>query len=162
MSMGSLITVLVDTREQKPWSLDPTRFETRRATLRKKGDYTIAGMEDVFAIERKSLGDMVGTVIGDMIRFHKELRRLAGLDFAAIVVEADIGDLIAHRYESEANPESVIGRVNGIYLDYGIPTFWFGMKSQCERMVENLFTMAAKKLGATVGLEVATPKARAS
>lgn len=144
-----MITVLTDTREQRPWSLDPSRFRTERTTLR-TGDYTIAGLEDRFAIERKSLGDFVGTVIGDWIRFRKELYRLAAFDFAAVVVEADLADVFAHRYESEANPESVIGRANAIYLDHGVPVWWWGSRlGGCVHMAENLFAMAAKKLGAT-------------
>lgn len=43
-----MITVLADTREQRPWSLDPSRFLTERTTLR-TGDYTIAGhREEVY------------------------------------------------------------------------------------------------------------------
>lgn len=142
-----MIPILIDTREQRPWSLDPSRFATSRATLR-TGDYTIAGLEDRFVVERKSLGDFVGTVIGDWIRFRKELYRLAAFDFAVIVVEADTADVFAHRYESEANPESVIGRANAIYLDHGVPVLWWGSRlGGCVHMAENLFAMAAKKLG---------------
>lgn len=156
MNKNELIHVLADTREQKMWSLDPSRFLTERATLR-TGDYTIAGLEDRFVVERKNLGDFVGTVIGDWIRFRKELYRLAAFDFAAVVVEADLAEVFAHRYESEANPESVIGRANAIYLDHGIPVFWWGSRlGGCVHMAENLFAMAAKKLMIPV-VEAASP-----
>lgn len=145
MATEPLITVLTDTREQKPWSLDPSRFTTQRTKLR-TGDYTIAGIEDQFVVERKSLGDAVGTFISDWTRFVKELKRLAEFDSPAIVVEADLSDVFAHRYESDASPDSVIGRANAIWFDYGVPVFWFGSRLvSCVHMVENLFAMAAKK-----------------
>lgn len=142
---SDLITVIQDTREQRPFPLDPTRFNVEVGTLL-TGDYTIKGLEQRLRIERKQLGDMVGTVIGDWIRFRKELNRLAYFDVAAIVVEADIQDVLAHRYESEAKPESVIGRANAIFLDHGIPVFWWGGRPNCVAMVESLFALAVKKL----------------
>lgn len=147
---SGLITVLTDTREQRAWSLDPARFVMERATLR-TGDYTVKGLEDQLCIERKAIGDFVGTVIGDWIRFRKELYRLASFDFALIVVEADLGDVYAHRYESDANPESIIGRANAIFLDHGIQVAWWGARSHCVSMVENFLSMAMKKLGGSTG-----------
>lgn len=141
------ITVIQDTREQKGWdNLDPTRFIVERATLH-AGDYSIKGLESRLRIERKSLGDYVGTVIGDYLRFVKELRRLSYFDIGVIVVESDIGEVLAHRYESEAKPASVLGRANAIFLDFGVPTLWWGKRSDCITMVESFLPIAAKKLG---------------
>ena len=144
--MIAQIPVLIDTREQRPWEFDCETFTTERAALR-TGDYTIAGLEDRVVIERKSLGDFVQTVIQDWIRFRKELYRLAGFDYAAIVVEADIADVFNHAYESDAQPASVIGRVNAIYFDHGIPVFFWGPRPVCTAMVERFLVMASKKLG---------------
>lgn len=139
------ITVLVDTREQKPWQFTPGLFQAERATLQ-TGDYSVKGIESRMRLERKSIGDLVGTVISDWIRFRKELYRLAFFDVAAIVVEGTPKDIWDHRYESDAKPESVMGRVNGIYLDHGVPVLWWGERSNCVRMVENFFRLAIKKL----------------
>jgi len=152
MANAGPITVLVDTREQKKWSLDPSRFVMERATLR-TGDYTVKGLEDQFILERKSLGDAVGTFISDWLRFRRELYRLAAFNFAAIIVEADVEDVLAHRYESDANPMSVIGRAHACYLDHGVPVFFWGNKSGCVTMVESLIAIAVKKLGISDGEE---------
>lgn len=146
MATSDPITVIADTREQRPWSLDPTRFAVERGTLQ-TGDYTVRGLESQLRVERKSLGDFVGTVIGDWIRFRKELNRLSFFDVALIVVEADLSDVFAKRYESDASPESVIGRANGIFLDHGVQVAWWGSRSGCVSMVENFLTLAVKKLG---------------
>lgn len=149
MAAPTPITVLIDTREQRPWSLDPGLFVTERTTL-KTGDYSIKGLEDhQFVLERKSLGDFVGTVIGDWLRFRHELNRIAAFDYAAIIVEADVEDVLSKRYESEANPASVIGRAHACHLDHGVPVFWWGKRSGCVTMVESLLNQAAKKLGVT-------------
>jgi DNA excision repair protein ERCC-4 len=142
----SLIPVLIDTREQRPWEFDCETFTTDRATLR-AGDYSIAGLEDRVVLERKSLGDFVNTVIQDWIRFRKELYRLAGYDHAAVVVEANIEDVFQHKYESDAKPVSVIGRIHGIYLDHGIPVYFWGPRPACIAMVERFLVLTAKKLG---------------
>lgn len=140
------IPVLIDTREQRPWEFDGDLFTTSRVTLT-TGDYSLDGHSERIAIERKSLGDFVGTVIQDWTRFRKELYRLAAFDVAAIVVEADLADVFNHKYESEAAPASVIGRVNGIFLDHGIPVYFWGVRGCCNAMVERFLVLAAKKLG---------------
>lgn len=143
--MADLITVITDTREQTPWALDPTRFVMERGTL-KTGDYTVKGLDSRLRIERKNLGDAVSTFITDWLRFRKELYRLAFFDYAAIVVEADVEDVLAKRYESEASPASVIGKAHACYLDHGVPVFFWGKRSGTVAMVESLFALAVKKL----------------
>jgi len=49
--------ILVDTREQTPWSFPKTE-QVERAGLT-TGDYSLAGLEGLVAIERKSLEDFV-------------------------------------------------------------------------------------------------------
>jgi len=139
-----LITVLIDTREQRPFSFDHSRFTTQRATMR-TGDYTVLGLEKELVIERKNLGDFVGTVIGDWLRFKKELIRMAAFDTAAIVVEANLDDVFARRYESDAEPSSIIGRANAIHLDFGVPVLWWGPRTGCVVMLESYLELAVKK-----------------
>lgn len=139
------VHVLIDTREQRPWEFDSELFTTARAHLQ-TGDYTIAGLEDRVCMERKSLGDFVNTVIQDWLRFRRELYRLAGFDVAAVVVEADLADVFNHKYESDAQPASVIGRINGIYLDHGVPVLFWGPRGCCNAMVERFLILANKKL----------------
>lgn len=144
MPTSGPITVIADTREQTPWVFDPSRFETVRETLQ-TGDYTVKGFKATLRVERKSLGDFVGSVIHDWLRFRKKLVRLAFFDIACVVVEADISDVYAHRYESDANPASVLGKANAIYLDHGVPVFWWGPRSHCVPMVERFFRLLVNR-----------------
>ncbi len=135
--------MLIDTREQRAWEF-PGR-ETARVALA-AGDYSLAGYESRLAVERKSLGDWVNTVMHDWLRFRKELNRLSGYEVACVVVEADLADVLAGRYESDAEPAAVLGRANGVFLDHGIPVFFWGARPGCVVMVERFFHLAERKL----------------
>lgn len=72
-------TILIDTREQSP--LKFTRFSNWIAeTKRKKltvGDYSIEGMESILTVERKSLSDLITTLMQNRTRFFKLCEKLA-------------------------------------------------------------------------------------
>jgi ERCC4-type nuclease len=57
-------TIVIDTREQRPWSFS---VPTKPGTLA-SGDYSIEGCEHLFAVERKAPGDL---------NWHTHLRPLA-------------------------------------------------------------------------------------
>lgn len=137
--------ILVDTREQKGWTFDPAQVRVTRIAL-KEGDYTVEGLAGRVALERKSLGDFVKTVIHDWIRFRKELVRLSGYDIAAVCVEANIGQIYRHEYESEALPASVMGRVHSITLDHGIPVLFWENKILASDMGHKLLLNAWRKM----------------
>lgn len=123
----------------------PAQVNCSRRTLR-EGDYTVAGLEGRLAIERKSLGDFVGTVIHDWIRFRKELVRLSGYEIAVVAVEADLGQVYRHEYESEASPASVLGRANAIVIEHGIPVVWWSDRKCAQDMAHRFLLQAWRKL----------------
>lgn len=141
-----LIPVLYDTQEQKPWLLDPTVFQMTKVKL-PTGDYTIAGLDAAqLCIERKSLGDFVTSVTHEWIVHRKRWYRMAGFDLAAVVVEANIEDVLARRYESETDPRSVLGRANAIFIDHSVPVLFWGGRTACVTMAELFLAQAWKKL----------------
>jgi len=110
--------IVVDTREKDEYTFGDI------VTIRQKldaGDYSIARLEDHVAIERKELDDLVGTIIYRKDRFHNELCALARMEFAAVVVEASLTDVLEHRYKSDVRPTSVIGAVVAIIVEYQVP-----------------------------------------
>ena len=67
---------MVDTREQEPLIFQ--RLSSIQGALT-AGDYSVAGMEDLFSIERKTVSDLVGCCMGaNRERFERELHRLRG------------------------------------------------------------------------------------
>lgn len=123
--------LVIDSREQRPWDFGED-VETVRATLY-AGDYSIEGFETRVAIERKSLDDFVACCTRERQRFERELVRLASYDFAAVIVEADVGDIAAHRYVSRASPSSVIGSAVAFTIDH-VPVMFGGRRELAARL----------------------------
>ena len=145
MANTQRIPVLVDTREQSPWSLDTTLFAPSVYTL-PTGDYSFPDMQHTFCLERKSLGDLVSTVIHGRTRFRKELLRMSSMDFAAIVVEADSSDVWERRYESEATPQAVMMALAAYTLEHGVQVFFAGPRPRAQEWAGYFLALAWKKL----------------
>jgi len=139
------LSVVVDTREQEPYAFDPERVAVVRRAL-PAGDYSLEGHEVSIAAERKSLDDYVASVIIDRERFLRELDALAEYDFACVVVEATLEDVVAHRYRSGAHPNSVFGATTAIVIDYGVPVFFCGDRQLACRFVEGLLRRYHRKV----------------
>lgn len=80
--------IIVDTREQQPWVFPDELAVVERGTLH-AGDYALNG-DSLFAIERKSLDDFLGTVSSGWDRFGRELERMAGHAARVVIVEGGI------------------------------------------------------------------------
>lgn len=145
MTPHDKLEILVDSREKIPWTFCEKNFRTTKATLR-SGDYSLPGLEHLVALERKGLGDFVDTVIRDWLRFRKELVRLSGYDVAAIVVEANLSQIVNHQYESEAEPASVLGRMDAIFIDHGIPVFLWGDRVLASQKAAQFLKLAWRRL----------------
>jgi ERCC4-type nuclease len=136
-------TIVADTREQQPYSFP---CATNRKALA-AGDYSVEGLEERVAVERKSLPDFVHTVIHDHARFGREMLLLSTYDAACVVVEADL-DSVLRGFRTDdlrgASPESVLGAALHITLRYGVPVFWCGSRQAARAFTEMYLRMAAR------------------
>ena len=114
------LCIIVDTREQLPYAFDSERVVVFRKTL-PAGDYSLVGLEDIVAVERKTLDDLVGSLTLHRDRFMREIELLGGYEAACVVVEADLTDIVQHRYRSKARPMSIIGSIVSHRDDWIIP-----------------------------------------
>lgn len=128
-------TIVIDTREQEPYSFDPRLAATARRAL-PAGDYSVEGLEQRVAVERKSLNDFVSTVIHGRACFRNELRKLGGYRAACIVVEAGVLDVLLHRYRGDAHPNAVLGSALSIILDFRIPVFFCSSRQAACQFVQ--------------------------
>lgn len=142
------LPLVIDTNEPvgTAWEFDADLFAPQRSSLM-TGDYSVRGLEDVITIERKTLGDCVSTVIHSWTRFRKTLYRMSGMDHAVVVVEASIAAILNHEYESDAEPLAVLGRLNSIIIDHGIPVVFAGDRAAAICFAERYLLQAAKKCG---------------
>lgn len=79
--------IVTDTREQL--NLDFTGFKDVEVVRTKldAGDYSVSGYESLITFERKSVQDLVGTLIGGHERFLRELERMKSYKEKYILVE---------------------------------------------------------------------------
>lgn len=125
--------VLVDTREQAPMRL--ARFnnwiaDEKVATLA-TGDYSIEGMEALVCLERKSLNDLVVTMIHSRERFLRQCERMMAFKHRAIIVEASYEDIktpYTFARQVEAHPNGVTGTLDAIEARFGIPVIYTSRK----------------------------------
>ncbi len=139
------LAVVIDTREQEPYGFDPSRVAPVRRAL-PAGDYSLAGHEDRVAVERKTLDDFVASAVKDRVRFGRELRAFAAYEFACVVVEATLEDVLAHRYRSATHPNAVFGAALAITVDLGVPVFFCGDRQIACLVVEGLLARFHRKV----------------
>jgi DNA excision repair protein ERCC-4 len=126
--------ILIDHRERRPWVFsDAVDVET---VVLPTADYSLAGHSDAVAIERKSLDDLVLCVGPERERFLDSCRWMQAYPFRVLVVEAELCDVLAHRYESRTNPQSVVGTTVALGVDYGVWTLWARDAATAANLVE--------------------------
>lgn len=127
--------ILVDTREQRPFAFaDNPRFEgviAKPATLT-VGDYSLPGLEDKIAVERKELGDLIQCLGFERERFERELARARGLDAFMVVVEASYVDIAHGNYRSRFNPHAALQSIAAFMCRYRCPFLLAGTRAGAE------------------------------
>ncbi len=121
-------TLLVDSMELRPYAFKPFRRWFAAIERRKlhRGDYSIAGLEDRIAVERKSLQDLFNGCSPYHSRdsFIRACGRLSRLDFAAIVIEGSITKILRATEFSSMHPNAVFGTIQALAVRWGIQP-WF-------------------------------------
>lgn len=124
--------IIIDRRERLPYAFDSyPGTETEPGALQ-SGDYSLAGLTDNVAVERKSLDDLVGCLAGGRERFEKELQRARGMDAFCVVVEAPWEDLAKGRFKSRMKPHAVCQSVLAFQVRYHIPFVFAGSRQAAE------------------------------
>lgn len=140
------LTILVDTREQDPLTEWPEGTTTERATL-DTGDYSIKGFETSFAIERKSLLDLAGTMLGGYEgnprkpprRFNLELERMRHYGLAAIIVTATPAEVITFRHHCGKDAHGALWHFGcAVFATYGIPVFLLSDRTTAAKWIADL------------------------
>lgn len=132
MKLPSPIAITVDTREQRPYRFTYFKKEgvavTKKSTL-PAGDYMVS-REDEWnpsglpsleqlsqraVVERKSLGDLYGTLTRGRRRFVHELEKLSRYGFAAVVIESELSQIANPNdtlpWPTNAKPKSIVASI---------------------------------------------------
>jgi len=113
--------VAIDTREQRPY-----RFKRSEVKTLPTGDYSIVGLEDQIAVERKNKADAYASLGQGRARFERELERLAIFDYAAIVVETTLPDFLIAPAFSQMNPKAAMNSIIAWSVKYRVCVFFAG------------------------------------
>lgn len=115
------------------------------------GDYAIEGFEGRCHLERKSIDDCHGTVLGwgdRRERFQRELANLSAMESAAVIIECSFGDLLAHAPEhgkktSAENRKILFRQILSWQQRYRVPWIFCDSRSMAEivafRWLEKFF-----------------------
>src|SRR5574344_2648176 len=122
--------VIVDSREQAPFSFAHEKYGVTVAVgALTVGDYSLAGLEDKVAVERKSLPDLVMCLGRERERFERELQRGAALDAFCVVCEGSWLDLSRGDYRSQLNPHAACQSVAAFMARYRVPFMFAGSRA---------------------------------
>lgn len=122
--------LLVDTREQAGYTF--TRFRRWFAAIERRslrvGDYTIAGLEDRLAVERKSVEDLFAcsSPLGSRSAFVRACARLGKLEFAVLVIEGSLEEILDGTEWSGMHPNAVLGTLQAVAVRWGIQPWFVG------------------------------------
>ena len=134
-------TIVVDTREQEPWSF--RNLPTESGTL-DTGDYSVRGLEHRVAVERKSLDDLLACVGRERERFKRELQRLRGYRLRCLVVEASYADLERGGWRSKIQPSHVLGSLAAWMAQYSLPIWLAGNRESAAGFAERYLYQCAR------------------
>lgn len=138
-----LPAVVIDTREQDP--LPVRRLPVIRAGLY-SGDYSVAGLEGLVAIERKSIPDLVSCCASsNRERFEHELHRLRGFRFRRLLVIGAREDIEAGNYRSNVRPAAVLGTLATFEIRYDCPVVFASDPVEGAALVERWAWYAARE-----------------
>jgi DNA excision repair protein ERCC-4 len=111
--------IAVDSREKEP--LKFTRLQAVTWSLF-TGDYSIRGLEDSFAVERKSIDDLANCCLSsNRDRFEHELHRLRGYRFKRLLVVGSREDIAAGLYHSRIASKAVLATLSAFEVRYDLP-----------------------------------------
>jgi len=121
--------VLIDSREQLPFDFSrfPNWIAGNMRKALKVGDYTVEGMEDLLILERKSLTDLITTLMQNRTRFFDACEKMTKYRWRALLVEAsyeDIKTVYGDELCTQAHPNAVSGTLDALEAKYGIPVIY--------------------------------------
>jgi ERCC4-type nuclease len=140
-------TVIVDTREQKPYLFK--RCGNIERCVRKKldhGDYQIDNLPNLITIERKKdVNELILNLTKHRKRFIAELERMQSSKYRFVIVE-DYWSSIWKSSFSKASPNSIFGSIVAFEIRYGVHFVFCGNRRFAMSMTRQLLTRAYKEM----------------
>jgi len=139
------LIIITDSREQLPYNFQGYDVQVVRAGL-PAGDYSLKGCENVAAIERKTIDDLIGCLTKGRGRFEKELNRLRPYTLAVVVVEASLEEVAHGKYTSKMSAQAALQSIFAMQVRYGIPFMFCGSRRGGEYATHGLLSKYAREI----------------
>ncbi|NBX73233.1 MAG: hypothetical protein EBQ89_02925 [Alphaproteobacteria bacterium] len=135
-------TIIIDTREQQPWSFEDYVVANKKLDT---GDYSIEGLQDVFAIERKkSINEIANNIIEP--RFKDVVHRMSQLKYSFFLLEFSMNDVLNYPVGSNLpkrmwdkvriTPAFIMKNILDWQLKYDIKVLFCNNASNAEKVAE--------------------------
>jgi len=141
--------ILRDTREQKDkgwefrasancWGMDRKKLDV--------GDYAIEGLESVIMVERKTFGDLWGTlsVHKNYERFLREIERAKDHKLKFLVIEATLADVNGGYGFSKVKPANIHAKLISLQVKHNVHVIFAGRQDIARTWVRTLFAKLYK------------------
>ncbi len=122
--------VLIDTREKYPFDFSRLKnwIADAKSQALRVGDYSIEGMATLLVLERKTLTDLITTVIQERSRFFKLCEKMTKYRWRALLIEASYEDIKTpydyDEYNTMAHPNAISGTLDALEARFGIPVIY--------------------------------------
>ena len=127
--------LVIDTREQRPLFTSPPKgLLIIRDTLH-NGDYSIRGFEDVVAVERKGISDLISYMTSERERTKVKLERLRHYLLKLLVIESSWDDLFMPKFYTSVSNEVIRQSLVSFQVKFGLHIFADGNRENVERYV---------------------------
>ena len=142
--------IIQDTREQWGWQElfeAPCIVDTLSV-----GDYSIAGLTHLVAVERKSLYDLLGSLTKGRDRFERELAKARAYQRFYVIIAAGALDVLHGRFGkfgSKVNPKS-IWETCATFSNRYAPFIFDGERLTSARLCESLLLKFAREYYKTI------------
>ncbi len=134
--------IVIDSQEHRGYKFE--RFTNWFAgTIHKRlpiGDYTILGMEDEVVVERKTLPDLVRSIIQERKDFIKKCEGLSVFKKKCIVIEGSTTSLKTPYEDSQAHPNAVFGSLLAAQERWDIPVYFLDNFLLAEEFVASMLS----------------------
>jgi ERCC4-type nuclease len=135
-------TIIIDSREQRPLSFKWLKSKTGMLV---SGDYSVAGLEELFAVERKTIPDLIGCGTGGRERFERELCRLKSYQFARLLIVGTEAEILSGDYHSAIRPKAVIATLRAFEVRY-VPVVFADTPEAAAQKIESWVWWFAREM----------------
>lgn len=113
------------------------------------GDYGVEfedGVVPLFYFERKSIGDLFGTMGGGYKRFKKEMVRARDMGATLfLLIEGTLSDVLNGYKHSSIDGNSLLQKLFTLWTRYGLIPIFCSSRSECSRFITEFFLSVGRE-----------------